>query len=88
MHWICQKVFLLLLLPLLALDCAANVLIGGSFSRTLSAEAWAHRHHKYWSWCWKAIDAVFGTWHCLDQHLHELRHGGVWRAWWADFRGE
>ena len=84
MHWIFQKVYLLILLPLLVLDCAANVLIGGSWRNTLSSEAWAHRHHKWWGSCWRSIDLLFGEWHCLDQYLDERRHGGVWRAWAAD----
>ena len=70
--------------PLLLLDCAGNLLIGGSFRNTLSSEAWHHREHKHWGWCHRFIDALF--WfqpnHCRIQALREATHGSVWRAWW------
>jgi hypothetical protein len=74
---------LLVLLPLLALDCLANMLLGGSWRNTLSAEAWHARDHKYWGWTHRVIDALF-FWqaaHCMEQAAAEERHGGAWGVW-------
>lgn len=72
-----------LILNLLLLDCFGNVLAGGSFKNTLSGESWHHREHKYWGWCHRAIDKVFGANHCQKAAIRETENGGAWRGWWA-----
>ena len=64
--------------PLVWLDRAVNVLIGGTFRETLSARA--HRmdvkNHPYWGWTAAAINALF-FWqpdHCRKQWEHEQVH--------------
>ena len=64
--------------PLLWLDRAVNVLIGGTFRETLSARA--HRSdvkdHPYWGWTAAAINALF-FWqpdHCRKQWEREQAH--------------
>lgn len=83
-----MKLRLLILLPLLALDCLGNLLIGGSIRNTLSAEAWHAREHKWWGWTHKAIDALFfwQTAHCQSQAIRETEHGSVWAAWAQSWR--
>lgn len=79
----------LLMFPLIAFDCIVNMLIGGSWRNTLSAEAWRHREHKHWGWCQAFIDVLF-FWqpdHCKDQDRKETEHGSVWKAWWIKFNG-
>lgn len=78
-----MKLALILLLPLLALDCLANMIVGGSWRNTLSGEAWHAREHKWWGWTHKAINALF-FWqanHCQDQAIAEAMHGSAWRVW-------
>lgn len=78
-----KRLGLVLLLPLLALDCLVNMLIGGSFQNTLSGEAWQHREHKYWKRAHRAIDALFfwQTSHCKFAAVAEAIHGSAWKAW-------
>lgn len=77
----------LLMLPLLALDCLGNLLVGGSVKNTLSSEAWNHREHAYWGWTHRFIDGLpfFGKGHCKAQADREALYGGVWKAWSAQF---
>lgn len=84
-----HRPMLLAMLPLIALDCGLNMLTGGSWRNTLSAEAWRHRSHKWWGWCHRAIDALFflDPDHCRIQALRESVHGSVWRAWAGEWRG-
>lgn len=77
----------LLKLPLIALDCVGNLLVGGSWRNTLSSEAWKHREHSRWGWTHQAIDAFFGKNHCQEQAADEDRYGSVWAAWWASVKG-
>jgi hypothetical protein len=73
---------LALLLPLLALDCLLNVLVGESWRHTLSSTAWRKREHKWWGWTHKAINALF-FWqanHCRGAWRQETIHGSVWAA--------
>ncbi len=93
-----------LLLPLLALDVAANVLlclvgavfaldasmVSGSWRQTLSARAghMAEKHQPYFSWPAKAIDAIFSAGHCMTQWRREQRYGGAWGAFLALVRGQ
>lgn len=67
-----------LLKPLVWMDRAVNVLIGGSFRETLSARA--HRmdvkNHPYWGWTAAAINTLF-FWqedHCKTQWEDEQAH--------------
>lgn len=83
--WLGPRLLLVAIAPALALDCAGNVLVGGSFDHTLSAEAWLHADHDWWGWTHKAIDALF-FWqdgHCKAQAGREYQHGSVWAAWRA-----
>lgn len=84
-----RRPLLLAMLPLLALDCLANTLLLQSWRKTLSGEAWHHREHKYWGWCYRVINAVFfwQTDHCRTQAQREARWGSVWAAWWRNVRG-
>lgn len=81
----------ILMLPLLMLDCLGSVLLGENFSTTLSAKAHEARakHHPWWSWTAGFIDALFFFQpdHCEKQWLREQQYGGVWKAWFADFKG-
>lgn len=80
---------MVLMLPLLALDCLGNLLLCQSWRNTMSSEAWHHRAHEYWWWCHLAIDTLF-FWqpeHCRNQAEREERFGSVWAAWLHDFRG-
>lgn len=83
----------LLLLPLIAADCACNMLLGGSWRNTLSGEAWHQRAHRVWGWCHKWIDWLFAcpaigqTDHCRLPAEREARHGSVWASWWITFTG-
>ena len=79
--WLIVKFFLLVL------DCAGNVITGGSFKNTLSGDAWRHREHKNFGWCHTAIDWVFGDGHCEAAAEQEDTYGSVWAAWWAEVRG-
>lgn len=77
-----DRLYLAFLFPLLVLDCAGNMLIGGSFRNTLSAEAWHARDHDWWFWTHAFIDGLF-FWqhqHCRAQADRERRHGSVWTA--------
>jgi hypothetical protein len=84
-----KRIGLLLLVPLLALDCLGNLLHGGSFRHTLSGEAWNHRGHKWWGWTHHFIDALFffQPSHCKVQAEREALHGSVWAAWGAAWQG-
>jgi hypothetical protein len=76
-----------ILLPLLVLDCLGNItLCRGSWRNTMSASAWANRNHKYFSWCCKFVDAIFGAGHCQEQYEREQKYGSVWAAWRASIR--
>ena len=80
-----RRLNLVVLLPFLFMDCAANMVFGGSFRNTLSAEAWHQRDHRYWSWTHKAINALF-FWqnnHCRGAAAREGMHGSAWSAWAA-----
>jgi len=82
-----RRPMLLAMLPALLLDCIGNLLLSQSFRKTMSGEAWHHRQHRYWSWCYRFINALF-FWqadHCRVQAEREERHGSVWAAWWWDF---
>ena len=82
------RLFLILVLPVLALDCAANVLVGGSFQNTLSGEAWSHRFHPVWGWTHRAINSLF-FWqanHCRGAWAREAKHGTAWASWRAKWR--
>jgi hypothetical protein len=81
---------LVLVAPLLVLDAAGNVLIGGSWRNTLSGEAHAHRTRRWWGWTETLIDGLF-FWqvdHCKAQAERERQHGSVWAAWAADWNLE
>lgn len=83
-----RRPLLIVILPLFFLDCLGNLMLLQSFNRTMSAEAWYHRNHKYWFWCHRAIDAVF-FWdnnHCQMQAIYEQRNGGAWRNAWHLFK--
>jgi hypothetical protein len=82
----------ILLAAPLALDCLANVVIGGSPKNTLSGEAWVHREHGWWGWTHQAIDNVFDTifrqkHHCEQAAIKEAFYGSRWKAWLADLKG-
>lgn len=80
-----DRLRLLALLPLLALDCAGNlVILRNSWRYTISSEAWNGRDSC--TWCWRAIDTVFGRDHCRLQAQREALHGGVWAAWAAEWK--
>jgi hypothetical protein len=82
------KYLVLLLFPLLLVDCFLNWVIGGSFRNTLSGEAWNQREHKHWGWTHRLIDALF-FWqasHCQTQAVREARYGSVWKAWYMSLR--
>lgn len=85
------RVRLVLMLPLLLLDCLASVLVGETFHSTLSAKAHdaARRQQRWWAWTEVAIDLLFFLQpnHCRAQYERERAAGGVWRAWLADWRG-
>lgn len=80
-------------LPLLAFDGLLNMVCRQSVRRTLSGEAWAHRHHRLWGWCHRWIDWLFAVPfiaqvdHCRIQYEREERFGGWWGAWLNDWRG-
>lgn len=80
----------LLLGPLLALDCLANMACGGSIRHTLSGEAWRQREHKYWGWTHRFIDAMFflDPNHCRDTAISEALYGSIWTAWVAQVKGQ
>lgn len=84
------RVYLVLMIPPLALDCAGSVLVGESFGATLSAKAHDARANgqPYWAWCAILIDALFFMQpnHCHVQWLRERQHGSVWAAWLSDWR--
>lgn len=77
------------ILPLLFLDCLANVLIGShKFNETLSGTAARVRKNKqpYFWWTANVIDwlalKLFGTEdHCNKQMQDEAAYGGAWQAW-------
>jgi hypothetical protein len=73
----------MLLAPLVFLDCLLNMLVGGSFSETLSARAHRLREEKHpMGWTADAIDRLF-FWqdgHCKAQFEREARAGGAWKA--------
>lgn len=72
---------LLIALPL-ALDCAGNMLLGGSWRNTLSGEAWEQRDHKYWGWTHRFINALFfDPKHCENAAVAERAYGSIW-GWW------
>lgn len=80
-----RRVWLVLMLPLIALDCLGNLLIGGSWRNTMSGEAWHHRGDEWTGWTYRFIDWLF-FWqanHCQRQAVAEAFHGSVWRAWLA-----
>lgn len=84
-----MKLLQLLMLPLIAIDCMGNWVVGGSFNNTLSGEAWNQRNQPYWGWTHKAIDRLF-FWqphHCKTQSEREAAQGGVWKAWRLKFAG-
>jgi hypothetical protein len=83
-----KRVRLLLLLPLIALDCLANMLLGQSWRNTLSGEAWNHRNDPRLRWCYRFIDGlpVFGAGHCRVQAEREERFGSVWNSWLNDWK--
>lgn len=83
-----KYLWLILLFPLLVVDCAGNVLIGGSWRNTLSSEAWHHREHRYFGWCHRFIDSLpcFGEGHCKVQAEREAKYGSVWAAWADKFK--
>jgi hypothetical protein len=69
---------------LVALDCAVNVLLLGSWQETLSSRAWRmDSEGKPWGKFWRpVIDALF-FWqpgHCHAQWLRESAAGGVWKS--------
>lgn len=79
---------LIALLPLLAMDCVANMLVGGSPRKTLSGAAWHAREHKWWGWTHRFIDWLF-FWqdeHCKGAALREMAYGSTWKAWGATWR--
>lgn len=91
-----RALYLLVLFPLLVLDCLGSLLVGESFNTTLSAKAHdaARKGHKHWGWTEGAINALF-FWqtdrdglrhHCAVQWRHEQQHGGLWPAYLADWR--
>lgn len=85
-----KRLNLLLLLPLIALDCTGSVVIGESFGSTISAKAHdaALDKQPYWSWAESCIDWLFSfqPQHCRRAWDRELQHGSVWKAWRADWR--
>jgi len=83
------RVWLVVVAPLLLVDCALNAFItGGSFRNTLSAQAWYHRQHRWWGWTYRAINALFFLQdnHCKQAADTETRHGSLWAAWFHDFK--
>lgn len=91
-----RRAYLALLLPLLVLDCFANMLVGESFRNTLSAKAHdaARKGHKYWGWTEAFINALF-FWqkdaqgrrcHCRVQWEREERYGSLWAALAVDWK--
>jgi hypothetical protein len=82
-----NRVKLVLLLPLLFLDCLGNMIIGGSPRNTLSGEAWHHRDHPVWGWCEPFICEIFNDPnHCKNAAAEEEKFGGwfaSWRARWS-----
>jgi hypothetical protein len=82
------RFLLVLLAPLLTLDCFLNVLCDGSFRHTLSGEAWRTKDHKYWGWCYRFINGLFfwQTNHCKAQAHREEIYGSAWKAYAADWR--
>lgn len=83
-----RRLYLLAILPLLAMDCLACLCIGGSWRNTLSGEAWHQREHKHWGRTHRAIDWLFfwQTNHCQGQALREAAYGSVWGAWSSSWR--
>lgn len=84
-----KRLKLLLLLPLLLLDCLANFLQGGSIRSTLSSDAWYQRDHKYWRHAHVWIDWLFScpaighVNHCMRAAANEERYGSAWASWAA-----
>lgn len=83
-----HRLQMLWLLPWLALDCLASVVIRERFGATLSAKAWDARTHTWWHWTHGFVDFFFGAGHCQLQWMRERHYGGVWAAWAAQWRGE
>lgn len=85
-----QRVRLVVLLPLIFLDCLGSAIVGESFGSTLSAKAHdaALNKHPYWQYAERVINTLF--WfqpqHCARAWTRELNHGSVWKAWLADWR--
>lgn len=73
----------LVFLFLLALDCAGNVLIGGSFHQTLSATSWTVRKHPWFWWIHHAIDigafVVAGQLRHTEKAWNNELAGSVWK---------
>lgn len=80
------RIFLLLLLPILFIDCKLNALVNwslSSFKHTLSHSAWLHREKPHWSWFRAVVDAAL-SWHknhCESVHNSESAHGSAWAVW-------
>lgn len=70
-------------LLLLALDCAGNVLIGGSFHQTLSATSWTVRDHPWFWWIHWVIDLgaliLVGQVHHTETAWNNEQAGSVWK---------
>lgn len=83
------RIGMLLMLPWIALDCIASVCIGEGKRATLSAKAWDCREHPWWGWTHRMIDAIFFLQpnHCRVQYDRERKHGGVWGAYAATWKG-
>lgn len=79
------RLLLVLLAPLLAFDCLANLIVaGGSWRNTLSGEAWQQREQPYFFWTHQYIDTLF-WWqpnHCRNAAEAEAAFDGIW-TWWA-----
>lgn len=83
-----RRIGLLLLVPLLFIDCFLAVWCDASFRLTLSGEAWRQRHNKYWGWTHRLINGIF-CWqqnHCKTQAEREDRYGSCWKAWALDWK--
>lgn len=85
------RLFLLLMLAPLFLDCIGSVAVRESFHATLSAKAHDARAkgHRVWGWTAEFIDTLFFRQpdHCRVQWERERLHGSVWAAWLSDWRG-
>jgi hypothetical protein len=83
---------LILILPLLAIDCFLNWFpCFQSIRFTMSGEAWHHRDHRIFGITHRVIDAIFlklrgQTDHCRKACEAEARYGGAFPRWAARWR--